>query len=131
MTDEEALDFYGADAAEWLRRWDAGRGVWSVEMGGLGPGYEQCIQVVASEIIRHMLEEGYDFSIKEMWDHQREAIERFGHESEVIKKLGGITGAQWGAAFNLALQIYRKGPAKCFTDHRIKDRTIQVRKDFP
>ena len=29
------------DAAEQLRRWDAGDSIWTVEMGGLGPGYEQ------------------------------------------------------------------------------------------
>jgi hypothetical protein len=99
-------------------------------MGGLGPGYEQCIQVVASEIIRHMLDKAYDLA-EDKWPDQRESINRFGHESEAIKKLGGITGAQWGVAFNLALKIYQDGPAKCFINPKIKDRLIQVNKKFP
>ena len=58
MTQQEADKFYGKDAVEWLRRWDAGEGVWSIEMGGIGPGYEQCIQITAAEILRYMIAEG-------------------------------------------------------------------------
>src|SRR5581483_2130454 len=45
--DEEYREtqLYGTNAADWLARWDAGRAVWSIEMGGLGPGYEQCIHI--------------------------------------------------------------------------------------
>src|SRR3990172_3354015 len=52
--DEEhfEIELYGADAADWLKRWDEGRGVWSIEMGGLGPGYEQCIHITCAEILR-------------------------------------------------------------------------------
>jgi hypothetical protein len=62
MNDEENAMLFGADAAEWLRRWDEGRSVWSIEMGGLGPGYEQCIHVTAAEILRYMLHEQVDTS---------------------------------------------------------------------
>lgn len=34
---------YGKDAQEWLSRWDEGRSVWSISMGGFGPGYEQAL----------------------------------------------------------------------------------------
>lgn len=44
---------YGKTVEDVLRRWDEGSSVWSVEMGGLGPGYEQCIQVLAMELIRN------------------------------------------------------------------------------
>src|SRR5690349_6978437 len=38
---------YGKDAAVWVARFDEGRSVWSIEMGGLGPGYEQALQITA------------------------------------------------------------------------------------
>src|SRR6266403_1363829 len=75
MDEKEELEFYGADAAEWLRRWDEGRSVWSIEMGGMGPGYEQAIQVVAAEVVRHLLDKKYDLSDDAKWPEQREAIE--------------------------------------------------------
>ena len=132
MDEKEELEFYGADAAEWLRRWDEGRSVWSIEMGGMGPGYEQAIQVVAAEVVRHLLDKKYDLSDDAKWPEQREAIEHFGlNDSETIKKLGGITGAMWGAGCNLALQIYRQGPTKVMTDARVRDRHIQVNRKFP
>jgi hypothetical protein len=39
-------------AAEALQVWDAGGLVATVEMGGIGPGYEQCIHVLCFELIR-------------------------------------------------------------------------------
>jgi len=133
MTAQEAADFYGKDAAEWLQRWDSGHSVWSIEMGGLGPGYEQCIQVTAAEILRHLLAERYDASKwedKDQWKRDLDAIESFGHSNKIIKKLG-LSGAQWGAACNIALNFYQRGPAIALLDEAIKDRHIQVRRDFP
>jgi hypothetical protein len=37
---------------EMLKAWDDGETIWSVELGGLGPGYEQTIQVAAVEFAR-------------------------------------------------------------------------------
>lgn len=34
--EEQEVAMYGADAADWLARWDSGKGVWSIEMGGIG-----------------------------------------------------------------------------------------------
>jgi hypothetical protein len=133
MTEQEAKEFYGADAAEWLQRWDAGRGVWSIEMGGLGPGYEQCIQITAAEILRHMITKQYDVA---KWDDKdqlvrdRDEIEAMGHKNTTIKQLG-LSGAQWGAAFNLAGMFYRNGPAGVMQDERVADRKIQVQRTFP
>lgn len=36
------------DHADLLKRWDAGDPIWSIEMGGLGPSHEQCIQISPS-----------------------------------------------------------------------------------
>ena len=128
------LELYGADAAEWLKRWDAGRIVWSIEMGGLGPAYEQCIQITVAEILRHMLGANYDHTKWEGddtgWKKDLELIREWSHKDPIIKKLG-LSGAQWGAAVNLAAQLYRRGPRAVMKDDRVKDRQIQVSKEFP
>ena len=134
MNAEQQAEFFGKDAAEWLKRWDEGRSVWSIEMGGLGPGYEQCIHITAAEILRHLLEQQYDCDLwndSEQWKEDHNKIEHFGlHDSDVIKKLG-LSGAQWVAAMNLAAMLYRRGPVEIMSDERVKDRHIQVQRTFP
>lgn len=133
MTQEEAEKFYGKDAAEWLRRWDADEGVWSIEMGGLGPGYEQCIQITAAEILRHLLDKKYDaakWDDNAQWKRDYALIEEHGFANPVIKKLG-LSGAQWGAATSLATALYWQGPAKVMQDEKAEDRKIQTRRKMP
>lgn len=127
------VQLYGADAADWLDRWDNDKTVWSIEMGGLGPGYEQCIHVTAAEILRWFLAEKPDASV---WDDQslwRQDVDRM--ETGVIElptvKALGLSGAQWGAAVNLAAMLYKKGPRSVMTDDRVNDRHIQVERRFP
>lgn len=130
MTD---FEMYGKGASDWLQRWDNGGTVWTIEMGGLGPGYEQAIQITCAEILRHLLAKKYDYEKwkdQEQWKHDRNAIEDFGYKNEIIKKLG-ISGAQLGAAMNLAAMLYRRGPVAVMTDERVKDRHIQVSNNFP
>lgn len=127
------IQTYGADAADWLRRWDEGRIVWSIEMGGLGPGYEQCIHITAAEILRHLLEKRYDaekWQDREQWKRDLDEIEKAGFANSTVSALG-LSGAQWGAALSLATVIYRRGPREALTDERVKDRTIQVQRTFP
>lgn len=131
--DRREVEMFGADAADWLARWDAGKTVWSIEMGGLGPGYEQCIHITAAEILRHLLAEKYDAARWEhppLWKDDREAIEKYGFANPVIEKLG-LSGAQWGAAMSLATSLYMTGPRDVMTKPELKDRHIQVRRDFP
>jgi hypothetical protein len=131
--EHEEIWSYGKDAAEWLRRWDAGESVWSIEMGGLGPGYEQCIHVTAAEILRHLLAVNYDaasWKSDVIWKRDRDAIETHGFANETVKALG-LSGAQWGAAMNLAINFYRNGPRAVMTDERVKHRRIQVSRNFP
>lgn len=132
--DEEyhQVQLYGATIEEWLQRWDSGRSVWSISMGGLGPGYEQAIQVTVVEVLRHMVAEQYDADSWEDtgWKRDREKIEAWSFKHEPITKLG-LSGAMWGAAMNLACMLYRHGPVKVITDERVKDRHIQVSKNFP
>lgn len=131
--EKHEIDSYGADAADWLKRWDEGRSVWSISMGGLGPGYEQCIQITAAEILRHLMERQYDaakWEDREAWDSDHKEIEAAGFANGRISALG-LSGAQWCAAMNLALQFYRRGPRAVMTDGRVKDRHIQVQRTFP
>jgi hypothetical protein len=125
------IEMYGADAADWLDRWDAGKGVWSIEMGGLGPGYEQCIHITAAELLRWIIQQkpGKD-QFGDEWRAFREAMETAAFANTTIEKLG-LSGAQFGAAVNLACQLYQRGPRAIMKDERVKDRHIQVSKNFP
>ena len=130
---KQEIDMFGASPADWLDRWDRGDTVWSIEMGGLGPGYEQCIHITAAEILRHLIVKQYDprtWEDKSQWERDRDEIEKMGFANPVVKDLG-LSGAQWGAAMNLAINFYRNGPRGVLTDERVKDRHIQVSKGFP
>ena len=127
------IQTYGADATEWLRRWDEGRSVWSIQMGGLGPGYDQCIHITVAEILRHLLAMGYAATAwheTEVWKRDLAEIEKAGFANATISELG-LSGAQWGAAMNLALRFYQFSPRAIMTDERVKDRHIQVSRTFP
>lgn len=125
------IEMYGEDAADWLKRWDAGRTVWTIEMGGLGPGYEQCIHITCAEILRQLIARQIDFeSPEDLLKAQWEAIEKDLFEVPAVSSLG-LSGAQYGAARNLASIIYRKGPRSVMNDERVKDRHIQVQRTFP
>lgn len=125
-------ELYGDTIEEWLSRWDAGWSVWSVSMGGLGPGYEQCIQITAVEIVRELIGGEYraeDCSDEERWLEMRKKIED-AVLSEMDKRFG-LSGAQWGAAMNLALILWRRGPIDALCDPAVRDRLIQVSRRFP
>ena len=132
MTDDEKRELYGHDAAEWLRRWDEGRTVWTIEMGGLGPGYEQCIHMLAAEVIRCLIDNKVDCDswTDEVFKRDLDLIDKTVFAIPEIKALG-VTGAQWGAARNVAIMIYCKGPVAVMTDRRVKYRHIQVSRKFP
>jgi len=124
-------DLYGKNAGDWVERWDNGKSIWSIEMGGLGPGYEQCIQVMAVEFVRSMMAGKYDASKwvdSDAWVKDREEIETMCKDT--INKLSP-SGAQFGAALNLASFIYKDGPINVMNDEKVKDRHIQASKSFP
>ena len=133
LTEQEIADNYGRDAAEWLRRWDAGETVWTISMGGLGPGYEQCIQVTVAEMVRCMLDLKMDHSKwtdSEAWKvDQKRSDEGIARNPEVTKL--GLSGAQFGAAMSLATALYMRGPATIMREPEVKDRHIMVSKNFP
>jgi hypothetical protein len=105
-----------------LAKWDAGEPVFSVEMGGIGPGYEQCIQVVAFELMREL--RGVD--LESPGAHGR--ADSVAHA--LSPKLGGMSCAQVGAAMNLASNFLRKGYRAALRELP-DERLIQVSKNFP
>ena len=130
-TDEMEEYLYPKECSEALRKWDIGQPLFTVEMGGLGPGYEQCIHVMCFEIIRDWLGTPLpDFS--EKTEVIRKAWSDWGDASitRVDAKLGGVSGAQAGAAKSLAYRALRDGWRKCILSAP-KDRLIQVSKNFP
>lgn len=131
--EHDEIQRYGADAADWLARWDAGKGVWSIEMGGLGPGYEQCIQIVAAEVLRHLIANKVDCTTQyegDAWKALSSEIDKSLWANEAINALG-LSGAQAGAAKSLATKLYKDGPRGVMNTPEIKDRHIQVSKNFP
>lgn len=133
MKMDDAIALYGADAAEWLLHWDRGDIVHTIEMGGISPGYEQCIQIMVAEILRWFLKQRPDpigWHEKDNWKSTLDALEKYAFADETIKRLGP-SGAQWSVAVNLAANLYERGPVAVMTDERVADRRIQVKRDFP
>ena len=105
-----------------LDMWDKGDSVTSVSMGGIGPGYEQTIQILAFELMRHGIQGGHPGI--------GESAKRWG--DDVVCRLDlGFSGAQVGAAKSLALQVLIHGYRKALRMPEVQDRLIQVSKNFP
>jgi hypothetical protein len=109
------------NAREQLEAWDAGKSVWSIEMGGIGPGYEQAIQILAIEIVRDQinkpLPKNEEYGV---WGDS--TITRMDTDSE-----WGYSGAQVGAAKDLAYWWLKFGPKATLA----KGARIQISKYWP
>src|SRR5262249_38611018 len=117
----------------WLARWDEGRSVFTIEMGGMGPGYEQCIHVTAAEMLRWMLEHKpaiADMEDREKWPAIRDAMGKAVFAGPVVQQLG-LSGAKFGAAVSISTALYMKGPRPVMNEPAVKDRHIQVSRCFP
>jgi hypothetical protein len=117
-----------------LRMWDAGESVFTVEMGGLGPGYEQAIQMLAFEIIRDLIGEHVPAHGVELSDTETKRIRKI--TDATVHRLdkepwAGFSGAQVGAATNIAMCVLRRGYRAALRDPAVQDRLIQVSKVFP
>ncbi len=127
---EDKSELYGTDGADVLARWDRGDIIHTIEMGGLGPGYEQCIQIVAMEILRICLQEDYDaesWDNKDNWAKDRDQIEKLAHPR--IDQLG-LSGAQWGAGLSLGTGFYMRSPSDLLSQVD-GDRRIMASRGFP
>lgn len=124
-TTQEHIDsgFYPKDIKDAVERWDRGETVWSVEMGGLGPGYEQAIQFGMIELLRRLI--GVDLpKNNEPWNDFLD-----GHLHEVLKEFDlGLSGAQAGAIKNLAAKFANQGWNAV---EGVRDRLIQISNEWP
>lgn len=121
---DEQFDPIPETVREALRLWDDGLSVFSVEMGGLGPGYEMAIQGLAFELMR--VWQAVSWS-----DDEAQLKEVKGMAEPVIsecdkKPWGGFSGAQVGAAKSLAANVCRRGYRAALREEVVKDRLIQV-----
>lgn len=125
---------------ERLDAWDRGDLVWTIEMGGLGPGYEQALQIAAFEIQRWMLanEERYrkivelpEIDRPAAWQTWNDDLDRavFFNEHAPCKNMG-LSGAQVGAAKNISNVLMRRG-IDAMNDEAVKTRRIMVSKRWP
>jgi hypothetical protein len=127
---------------EALAAWDAGDEVQTVEMGGMGDGYEMAIQIVAFELLRAMRDDaalgqavseipnGARFP-QETQDRLDKVIHALDAKSEETGRYRlGLSGAQAGAAKSLAVTIHRRG-YDALKDEEVRDRLIFVRKQDP
>lgn len=122
-------------AQELIDAWDAGETIWSIEMGGLGPGYEQALQVAAIEMTRKAI------YFKQCGDKEKDTEVFTMLCDEALKliddKLGGLSGAQYGAARYLAWNWITKGPETLYKIYRDaekegkENRMIQVSNMWP
>lgn len=122
---------YGKDCEELLSRWDEGRAVHTISMGGLGPGYEQVIHLLAFEMLRYLLKHKPDpetWQEPGVWEELRTDIDK---SVEWASEKLGCSGSQYGAAMNIATVFYRNGPVKAMEMMKDKERHIMVSKNFP
>jgi hypothetical protein len=124
------MNFGPADSAnEQLTSWDAGETIWSLEMGGLGPGYEQAIQVLAIEIVRDEI--GKPLPDKPPKDWGDFTVSRIDRLENGRYSCGGFSGAQVGAAKSLAYNWLKRGPKRTLELCNDKHRHIQVSNFWP
>src|SRR2546425_352652 len=102
--EQNSIDYTGPakDAREQLRRWDTGETIWSIEMGGLGPGYEQAIQTLAIEIVRDEIDKPLPQGKEDRHSWADATVSRVDAQ---------LPGAQVGAAKHLAWKWLTDGPA--------------------
>lgn len=131
---------YDETMEDLLRRWDEGESVWTIEMGGLGPGYEQAIQVTAIELGRKLIP--HRETLQELLDRGEEDEGGRKELNAVIEQelahlllehdetLGGLSGAQAGAVKQIAFFFVMKGVKESLMNAD-EDRMIQVSNHWP
>jgi len=112
---------------EELQAWDRGESIPTVVMGGISPGYEQAIQVLVVELVRAAAADPLNLP-----DEARYAT----WGDDVIRRLDklpgfGFSGAQVGAAKNLALTVLRRGSWHACWKSAPSDRRSLVSRTFP
>lgn len=120
------IEVYPETGKELLADWDAGKPCWTVEMGGLSPAYEQANQILTFELLRAYLEiEDWEEVEHEELERIRDAVYDEGFRGT------GYSGAQVGAATDLAAKFARYGPRDAVRKLDDPERHMMVSRDFP
>ncbi len=121
-------------AKEWLDAWDRGDPVTSVSMSkDEDPEFEQTIQIITAELIRIILNSGYQYNAwvaqdgVDAWMRDHELIREQAMQNPVIQKLD-MTNAQYSSALFLAAKYCVRGPAAVLAYPEVQDRKIQIRR---
>ena len=120
-------------AATALRAWDAGRRVYTVEMGGLGEDYEMAIQGLAFELIRALLPKKLEPFPTEIPEVRKKTLNIL--MDKVVtrcdkKPWGGFSGAQVCVAKNIACMYIRHGYRKALSKEKVSGRILKVSRKF-
>jgi hypothetical protein len=118
-------------AKDALAKWDSGRTVFTIELGGLGPGYEQCIHILVFELIRDYSEGDLPTfgDLENPTPTEQKRWSDWG-DAAVSRCALRFSGAQVSVAKGLAYRALRDGWRKTI-DSAPKDRHIQVSREFP
>lgn len=125
---------YPKTAKEALEVWDKGNNIFTIELGGFGPGYEQAIHIGVFELIRSITENKKDEKILRMEEIDSEIKDQLldKHLFKISEKYDlGLSGAQAGAIKRFTHLVLIKGWHDVVTDKKYKDRLIQVSKNWP
>jgi len=113
-----------------IEQWDHGNPISTIEMGGLGMGYEQAIQSMAIEFTRAHVDADMPEDKEKLWALYDETCHAV--MLKLDDELGGVTGAMFSAGRNLAYQwLFNDGPSGVLTQAEVKDRVISVTNPKP
>lgn len=114
-------EMYGADAKEWLERWDAGHGVWTVTLGGLSASYDQCINIVVAETVRIALQmESENSGVFEINEGSAKTLDE--RLTKAVDSLG-LSGSQYGVGKSFGVQLFIHGPVAAIKKYPTERRT--------
>lgn len=104
-----------------LSMWDANISFTSLQLGGVGPGYEMAIQGLAFEMMREYVKVN-----KHVWDD--ELVSRLKQVVKDCDKLpwGGFSGEQVSVARSFSCSVWKDGYQKTLLHPSRKHRLIQV-----
>lgn len=118
------------ELAKWISDYDNRNVVLSVEMGGISDEYEQAIQALAVEIMRNLIDVNVPHNGENIASKITQATD------VAIKQIAekyGFSGAQVGAAQNIASVFWFKTPDKAIESMKQidKERIIKIQQgDF-
>ena len=115
------------ECKERLKKWDDGGIINTITLGGISPGYEQAIQILAIEMLRDILGSGKTRYNQEVLSKMADAT-----ATRLCKEpySYGYSGAQVKVANWLALTLLKCG-FKWIRDKHESDRMILCSKNFP